>query len=227
MRFILTASAIITGSSALYFYICHQRLSTRIQHRSHRGTLTESSKPVEIESIPDSVFTDEYYVLYDRSTKAVLRCELPSSIPADQLFTTLVRRNMTAFSRFPQALMIRLLCGTEEEKQSFKASRISSLDFEKGDLVCGVYRVVGREKNKVEFEIKMKNLEFVDGRLAISFSEMKEDEEVVFSSETMMWRRADEKRSMPLEKSVLRWMHETAAWWLIDSGVKYLMDLEG
>lgn len=122
--------------------------------------------------------------------------------------------------------MIRLLCETEEEKQSFKSSKISSLDFKKGDLVCGVYRVVARKKNKVEFEIKMKNLECVDGRLAISFSEL-EEEEVVFCSETIMWRRADEKRSMPLEKPVLRWMHETAAWWLIDSGVKYLMDLEG
>lgn len=225
MRFIFTASALITGSSAVYFYICHQRLSSRIRHRSHSGTLTTSSKPVEIESIPDSVFTDEYYALYDRSTRAVLRSELPSSIPTDQLFTALVRRNMTAFSHFPQALMIRLLCETEEEKTSFKSSRISSLDFEKGDLVCGVYRVVRREKNKVEFEMKMKNLEFVDGRLAISFSEM--EEEVVFCNETMMWRRADETRSMPLEKPLLRWMHETAAWWLIDSGVKYLMDLEG
>lgn len=121
--------------------------------------------------------------------------------------------------------MIRLLCGSEEEKLSFKSSKISSLDFEKGELVCGVYRVVAREKNKVEFEIQMKNLDFVDGRLAMSFSEM--EEEVVFCSETMMWRHADEKRSMPLEKPLLRWMHETAAWWLIDSGVKYLMDLEG
>lgn len=225
MRFIFTASAIITGSSAVYFYICHQRLASRIQHRSHRGKLTASSKPVEIESVPDSVFTDEYFALYDRSTEAVPRSELPSSIPTDQLFTALVRRNMTAFSHFPQALMIRLLCGTEEEKQSFRSSQISSLDFKKGDLVCGVYRVVAREKNKVEFAMRMKNLEFVDGRLAISFSEM--EDEVAFCSETMMWRRADETRSMPLEKPVLRWMHETAAWWLIDSGVKYLMDLEG
>lgn len=225
MRFVFTATAIITGSSAVYFYIFHQRLSSRIQHRSHCGKLSASLKPVEIESIPDSVFTDEYCALYDRSTKSVPLSELPSTIPTDQLFTKLVRRNMKAFSHFPQALMLRLVSLSAEEQQSFKASTICSLDFEKGDLVCGVYRVVGRSPNKVEFEIQMKNQEFVNGRLAISFQE--EGDEVVFCSETMMWKRADEPRSMPLEKPVLRWMHETAAWWLIDSGVKYLMDLEG
>lgn len=225
MRFIVTATALITGSSAVYFYIGHQRLSSRIQHRSHRGKLSASPKPVDIESIPDSVLTDAYYALYDRSTKSVPRSELPSTLSTEQLFIRLLRRNMTAFSHFPQALMVRMISSTADERQSFQASRISALDFEPGDLVCGVYRVVGRSRNKVEFEIRMKNLEFVDGRLAVSFHE--EGDDVVFCNETMMWRRADETRRMPLEKPVLRWMHETAAWWLIDSGVKYLMDLEG
>lgn len=121
--------------------------------------------------------------------------------------------------------MIRMVCKTAEERQSFKASQISSLDFNKGDLVCGVYRVVARSKNKVEFEMTMKNMEFVSGRLAISFQER--DGDMVFSSETVMWRRADETRTMPLEKKVVRWMHQTASWWLIDSGTKYLMDLDG
>lgn len=224
MRFIFTATAVITGSSAIYFYILHQRLSSRVQHRSHCGKLAASPKPNEIETIPDIVFTDEYFALYDRSSKPVPRYLLPGNVPTEQLFTNLVRRNMTAFTHFPQALMIRMVCKSAEEKQSFKASQISSLDFEKGDLVCGVYRVIARRKNKVEFEIKMKNMEFVNGRLAISFQE--KDGEVVFSSETVMWRRADETRTMPLEKRVVRFMHETAAWWLIDSGIKYLMDLE-
>lgn len=121
--------------------------------------------------------------------------------------------------------MIRMVCKTAEERQSFNASQISSLDFNKGDLVCGVYRVVSRSKSKVEFEMTMKNMDFVSGRLALSFRER--DGDMVFTSETVMWRRADETRSMPLEKKVGRWMHETACWWLIDSGTKYLMDLEG
>ncbi|OQD74901.1 hypothetical protein PENDEC_c009G06628 [Penicillium decumbens] len=222
--FILTATAIITGSSVIYLYMFHQRLSSRIQHKSHCGKLAASPKPGEIESIPETVFTDQYVTLHDWSSKAVPRYLLPSDIPTELLFTKLVRRNMTAFSHFPQALMIRMVCKTAEERQSFKASHISSLDFNPGDLVCGVYRVIARSKNKVEFGMKTKNMEFVNGRLAISFRE--DDGEVVFSTETVMWRRADETRTMPLEKRVVRWMHKTAAWWLLDSGTKYLMDLE-
>lgn len=225
MRFIVTASAVITGGSAVYFYIFHQRLSSRIQHKSHSGKLSAPSpKPIEIESVPETIFTDQYYAIYDHSSKFVSRDSLPKNVPTEQLFSKLVRRNMTAFTRFPQALVIRLISRTPEEQRSFKSSHISSLDFNKGDLVCGVYRVVARTKNKVEFEITMKNMEFVNGRLAISFRET--ESEVVFSSETLMWRRSDETQAMPMEKPLLRWMHETASWWLLDSGVKYLMEIE-
>ena len=222
LRLIFTVTAVITGSSAVYFYIFHQRLSSRIQHQSRHGKL--SQKPGNIESAPDSVITDEYFTLYDRSLKATLRASLPSGVPTELLFTKLVRRNMTAFSHFPQALILRALSKAPEERKSFTASHISSLDFSEGDLICGVYRVVLRNKNKVELEIKMKNMPWVSGRLVISFQER--GDEVLFSTETLMWRRADEGRRMPLEKPVVRWMHETAAWWLIDSGVGYLVDLD-
>jgi hypothetical protein len=76
----------------------------------------------------------------------------------------------------------------------------------------------------VEFEMKMQGLEFVGGRLVLSFCE--KADEIVFCSETFMWKRKDEVRRMPLERRGVRWMHETAAWWLVDSGVKYLLDLE-
>lgn len=225
IRVLATISAVLTGSSVVYFYVCHQRLSSRIQHTSQQGKLASSkSKPMVIKSIPDETFTDQHFGLLDRASKSVARGSLPASASTELLFTKLVRRNMTTFTHFPQALMIRLICKTEEEKKSFKASHIGSLDFHEGDLVCGVYRVVARSSNRVEFEMKMKNMDFVNGRLAMGFEE--DGDDVIFSTETMMWRCVDEKQTMPLEKTVLRWMHETAAWWLIDSGVKYLMELE-
>lgn len=230
IRFIFTATAIITSSSAIYFYIFHERLSKRIAHKSHIGTLSTATKPTSIESIPETVLSDEYFTLYDHSSKSVPRASLPSNETTDLLFKRLVRRNMTAFSRFPQALVIAMASKTPEQKNSFKAGYLAALDFEVGDLVCGVYRVVARRRDRVEFEIKMEAVDFVQGRLAISYEEcgsQEEDGEVVFCSETVMWKRADEARKMPLERPVLRWMHETAAWWLIDSGVRYLMDLEG
>lgn len=222
-RLIITISAVLTGSSAVYFYIFHQKLSSRIHHKSQCGLSLAKSKPQNIESVPECVFTNEYFALHDHASTSVLRGALPN-IPTEILFTKLVRRNMTIFTHFPQALMIRLVCSTPEEKRSFKASHISSLDFDEGDLVCGVYRVIARRKNKVEFEMRMVNMEFCCARLALSFHEI--GDEVVFCSETMMWRPANECQNMPLERPLIRWMHETAAWWLIESGVKYLTELE-
>ncbi|KAJ5946328.1 hypothetical protein N7454_003167 [Penicillium verhagenii] len=221
-RLIVTIGAVLTGSSMVYFYISHQRLSSRIHHTSHRGPSSPKSKPLSIKSIPDSVFTGQYYTLHDHTCKSVPRNSLPG-ISTEILFTKLVRRNMTTFTHFPQALMIRLLCQTEEAKQSFKTSHISALDFDKGDLVCGAYRVIMRSGNQVEFDLQMEGMEFMNARLAVSFYE--KGDEVVFCTETMNWRRADETQTMPLEKRLLRWMHETATWWLIDSGVRYLTEL--
>ena len=126
--------------------------------------------------------------------------------------------------------MLAMASNTPEEKRSFNAGYLAALDFEVGDLVCGVYRVVVRRKDRVEFEIKMETMDFVQGRLAISYEEsssLEEEGKVVFCSETVMWKRADEDRRMPLERTVLKFMHETASWWLMDSGVRYLVDLEG
>ncbi|CAG7942448.1 unnamed protein product [Penicillium salamii] len=224
IRMIITATAILTTSSALYFYISHARLSKRITHTTHQGTL---SRPTEIESIPKSIFTPQYFTIHDKCSKSVPRACLPEESP-HLLFTRLVRRNMVAFSRFPQALMLAMVSKTAGQKKSFQAAHIDALDFQEGDLVCGVYQVKRRSRNKVEFEIKMHGMDFVEGRLAISYREVDQDERkvVMFCSETIMWRKVDESRCMPLERPALRWMHETAAWWLLDSGVKYLMDLE-
>ncbi|CAG8158534.1 unnamed protein product [Penicillium olsonii] len=214
---------ILTASSALYFYTAHTRLSKRITHTSHQGTLL----PTEIETIPKSIFTPQYFTIHDTCSKTIPRACLPDQ-STDLLFTRLVRRNMIAFSRFPQALMLAMVSKTSGQRESFKRAHINALEFREGDLVCGVYQVRVRSGNKVEFEISMHGVDYVQGRLAISFKEIERDDVgmVVFSSETVMWRRADEKRCMPLERAALRWMHETAAWWLLDSGVKYLMDLE-
>lgn len=224
LRFIVTVTAVLTTSSAIYFYIAHQRLSKGISHTTQLGTLP---KPTEIESIPACVSTPQYFTVYDKCSKSVPRASLPN-VSSEILFTRLLRRNMTVFSRFPQALMLAMVSETPEQKGSFKSSHIEALDFREGDLVCGAYQVKLRRKHKVEFEIKTQGMDFAEGRLVISLGEIDQDGEnlMVFSSETAMWRRAEEKRRMPLERIGLRWMHETAAWWLLGSGVKYLMDLE-
>jgi hypothetical protein len=223
LRLILTTTAIITTSTAIYLYTFHSRLSKRINHTSHHGPLSKAPTKPNIQSLPPQLSSNDYITLYDHASKCIPLSSLPSTDTV-HLFTKLIRRNMTAFSRFPQSLLLAMASETPEQKRSFNKEYLATLDFEVGDLVCGVYRVVTRSTDRVEFEIGLEKMEFVQGRLGISFRE--EDGNFVFCSETVMWRRADEGRKMPLERGAVRWMHEIASWWLTDSGVRYLVDLE-
>lgn len=66
------------------------------------------------------------------------------------------------------------------------------------------------------------------GRLVIGYEADEKKGMLVFSSETVMWRRKSEGGGkIPLENPVVRFFHEMTAWWLMDSGVRFLMDLDG
>jgi len=94
--------------------------------------------------------------------------------------------------------------------------------------VCGVYRVAARKEDSVELEMSRGD---VVGRLVIGYVVDKEQDTVTFSNETVMWSRKDEDGGgggkIPLENRVVRFFHEMTAWWLMDSGVCYLMDMDG
>ncbi|RLL95235.1 hypothetical protein CFD26_104276 [Aspergillus turcosus] len=127
---------------------------------------------------------------------------------------------MSSFTSLPQAYILRTM-STAAEKPSFVPANIQRLDFKEGDLVCGAYRVVLRTPGKVEFELKPMGA--VRARLAITVTE--KDDQMVFMNETLMWKPKGEKGVMPLETGVGKWLHELTAWWMVDSGVKYLKDL--
>ncbi|KAF7595699.1 hypothetical protein BBP40_005143 [Aspergillus hancockii] len=222
---IYVSSALLATSSATIIgcYFFHRSLAQRIRHEFHAGTLPDSLSALV--SLPPQVLNRECHTLYDHASRRVARKLLPAQDP-ERLFTQLLRRNMTAFSRFPQAWILRSKVPTVE-RRTFNSSYIQSLQFKEGDLVCGVYRVQERTDNKAVLEILLEGE--VNGRLVIRFWE--EGAELVFCTETIMWTktmRSGQRRAvMPLEIPILRFLHEMAAWWLIDSGVTYLMDLNG
>ncbi|OGM48024.1 hypothetical protein ABOM_002674 [Aspergillus bombycis] len=217
--FLATSSATVT-----YLYFLHRSLGHRIHHEFHQSELPESVSTIV--SLPAEVSRGECRTFYDHASRRVARKLLPAQRLED-LFSLLLRRNMTAFSRFPQAWILRLTVAPAD-RITFHASHIRSLQFKEGDLVCGLYRVQERTPNKAVLELLFNGE--VSGRLIIRFWE--EGEDVVFCTETIMWTSkvnpGQRKRAIvPLENPVLRFLHEMAAWWLIDSGVKYLLDLKG
>ncbi|KAF7166256.1 hypothetical protein CNMCM5623_000013 [Aspergillus felis] len=208
----------LTLTSA-YFYVCHRSLASRIHPVLHIGTLPQSLSS-SILSIPPAVYTKQYYSLYNHASRSVPRRLLPShDLPA--LFVLLLRRNLTVFSHFPKAWKQRSTC-PRQLSRTFRSAYIQSLDFNEGDVVCKVYRVLVRKPDRVEFDVDMDEC---DGRWVMRYWE--DGEDVVFASEIVSWRPTETETSMPGENRMMRFIHEIMAWWLLDSGVGYLMDLDG
>lgn len=214
-------STLLIGSPVAYLVYLHNSLSSTINHARQRGVLTSSTAP-GISSIPASAFLSTHSMVHDRAYKAVPVSRVPA-VKKDELITLYLRHTMGFFSsRFPQSYLLRFVVPFEQKK-TFSEDHISNLDFKEGDVVCGLYRVTARTKNKVEFEMTPVGI-VQGGRMSIGIQ--RKGDEWICSSETVMWKKAGEKELMPLERRAIRWMHELAAWWLLEAGTRYLIDLK-
>ncbi|EAW12897.1 uncharacterized protein ACLA_013320 [Aspergillus clavatus NRRL 1] len=203
-----------------YFAFYHRALAARTHPVLHTGILA-SSLSASLTSIPAPVFTGKYFSIHCHASRAVSRQLLPShNIPL--LFTILLRRNLTVFSHFPKAWKLRSTCAPDV-RFTFRTSYLWSLNFTEGDLICGIYRVAVRSPDRVEFAVG--GAGGCEGRWVLRYWE--EGEDVVFATESVTWRPVEQADPMPLESRMVRFFHETMSWWLLDSGVRYLMDLEG
>ncbi|OJJ81695.1 uncharacterized protein ASPGLDRAFT_50244 [Aspergillus glaucus CBS 516.65] len=217
---VLLTSLLTFVLATLYF--THRSLRSTLH--AHHERLLPPSTPTRITSLPADLTAhpENYSIFYDQASRPVPRRLLPD-IPLPELLTALLRRNMAAFSHFPQAWLLRLNCPTE--RGSFCSSYLQKLEFAQGECVCGIYRVAARKEDRVELEMSRGN---AVGRLVIGYVVDKRRETVTFLNETVMWCSKDEGTGkLPLENRVVRFFHEMTAWWLMDSGVCYLMDMDG
>ncbi|EAW15270.1 uncharacterized protein ACLA_059340 [Aspergillus clavatus NRRL 1] len=220
MKSIIPLTSAVLGTAAIGIYLYHETLRSRLITKSQHGHLPRSLA-THITTAPESVFTAQTTAVYDSASTAVPRAQLPN-LSTHDLLTRFLQRNMSRFARLPQAYILRAM-STAAEKPGFDAARIQALEFREGDSVCGAYRVVLRTAERVEFALKPMGV--IQGRLVVSLTE-DGDGRVVFMNETLMWRPVGEKVVMPLETGVGRWVHELTAWWMLDSGVRYLMGLK-
>ncbi|PYH98018.1 hypothetical protein BO71DRAFT_317255 [Aspergillus ellipticus CBS 707.79] len=220
--FVLAASL----STFTYLSFLYRCLKNRINHERQFGVLPTPDSTT-IDTIPAEIYSSKHYVLRDRTSQRVPRQLLPRHHKDRDILTLLLRRNMAAFAHFPQAYML-WTAASGTTRGTFHASYIRSLDYNKGDIVCGIYRVLERSPNKVEFTMEHKGIE---GRVVIGFWD--EDKDMVFASETAMWTKTKKEDSdkqqetLPWENPVRCFFQEFSSWWLLDSGVRYLVDLEG
>ncbi|RMZ88960.1 hypothetical protein DV736_g3817, partial [Chaetothyriales sp. CBS 134916] len=192
----------------------------------------------------------EYRVFYDVATKTVAKAQIEEKLVEEgyeALLTQYLRHTMSAFHSFPQAWVLWLMAG-REGRRTFARQYVGQLAFEAGDVVNGVYTVLGRDGNAVVFGIMAQGA--VEGRLVVRIGDERErldastgawvavvqaegkgeaqhQEMAVVKNETFMWVRRAEGVVMPLERRLPRWLHEVASWWLLDDGTKWLAATAG
>jgi hypothetical protein len=205
----------------------HKNLATNVSHRVvDTRERNESRDSGTLESLPRQLVndTDDYRIIHDRDEMVISNWRQIGDDRAATLFTALMRRNMSLFSRFPQSWMLWLIAKSPEQRQSFTQAHIKALDFSAGDLFCGFYRIVERRPTRVDI-----NLEFpengppVGGMLILSLEQR--DDGTLLRTDTVQWTRQASGAVLPLERPPFRFMHELASWYMLESGAKYVKDL--
>ncbi|KZF26418.1 hypothetical protein L228DRAFT_12143 [Xylona heveae TC161] len=161
-----------------------QKPSITSSASSSSTTTIATSTFDNIESIPKSILSgdEQVFIVYDAARKTVPTARLPDHLTRDELLNAYVRRNMVTFATwYPQAWALKALCkkyaaASEAETsgtsgtpprttrselrpkaphETFASAYIRNLNFQVGDIVCGVHRVLVRTSAKIEFSTEM------------------------------------------------------------------------
>jgi hypothetical protein len=205
-------------------------------------TTDEPQRPVSMPvTVPDASVSQ----FYERvAAKPVLAENLPPSLvpgpgaAPSALLTAFIRRSMLAHSRTFVGKAIEKKLSTDRQR-TCQPEWISNLNFQKGDLVNGTYRVVYRgpspgEKQEGGSERIELALEIPDGWdgpkmegfVVVSFEEahpkMTDTKEggkemlrqFNFTNELWMWNGSP-KAFFPFDHAFMRWFHSITTGWLV------------
>ena len=133
------------------------------------------------------------------------------------------------------------------------AKVIESLEFEDGEVVNGLYRVLSNEaldgrtaEHSTDgdtgpgidsdagsgWRIVMSMKQGVaEGRMVFAVVRKRDGGRgsqpvISFSTDTYMWLPHNSRAVMPLERRLPRWGHELTSWWLLEKGTAHLRQLE-
>ncbi|KAI8955702.1 hypothetical protein F4801DRAFT_276400 [Xylaria longipes] len=156
-----------------------------------------------------------------------------------RLLQTYLATTMRVFSWTPQAFamksMVSRLPGGAAHADTFSTGYLDTCAFERGDRVCGVYRVrvhiLSSRGERILLDLSPPEGwkgPVVSGGLVCGFVvEEKGGERLVrFVNETVMWRRKDEKPTL-LEGTVSRWLHTLTVGWMMARGVEAVTGTHG
>jgi hypothetical protein len=223
-RILLASGTITLASVYLYARYYHQSLASQVSHQAVDTTGRKRARENgELETLPTDLLENPqiFRIIHDRDEKTLDDAQIFDHNNVEELFTKLVRRNMTCFAKLPQSWMLSMMAKTPEQKVSFKQSHLLGIDYVEGDLFCGFYRVIKRDALKVEINMEPPpGAGPLRGRLVVSLN--RRGGEAFLRTETLQWVEADAKVALPLERAPIRFMHEMASWWLLVSGAAFI-----
>ena len=225
-RVIFASGAIGIGTTWLYVRHWHQSLASQIEHIDVTAKNRKKSQIAgEIECLPVDLVDhpQDFRIIHDTAAKTLLNSTLLENEKVEQLFTQFLRRNMSCFARTPQSWMLKLVLSSEQ-RSSFSQFHINALDFQEGDVFCGLYRVTRRNPLKVEIRMEPPDgAGDLSGLLVLSLRRCEGG--AVLTTETLQWTKAKSSTVLPLERELFKFMHEMASWWLLVTGAEYVESL--
>lgn len=238
---LLTSGGLVGGTITLYLLArrWHRTLRDQVYHCSLKKAIASKAYSTNglLDTTPLSLSSqktnEDYRIIYDiSSTPSRPGVAFPANEDElERVFTKSLRRNTGWFARFPQSWMIWLIARTPEQRDSFSRDHIEGLEFRLGELVCGVYRVAKRMAGRVEIAMELPSRAGaparVGGMLIISLESSDAGKGTVMRTETWQWTKAGSGVVLPLERGVVRWMHEAGSWWLLVTEVEFLGEISG
>lgn len=224
---LLATTGTTLAGAYLYATYLHRSLQNRIryQHVDAGGRRTASEQG-ELESLPKDLLANaqDFHIVHDRDERRLSNASVMERDDIEELFTKLIRRNMSAFSNLPQSWMMSMMAKTPEQRKSFTKSHLLEIDYGEGDLACGFYRVIRRSPFKVEFDMEPPpGVGTLSGRFVLSL--IRTVDGGFLRTDTLQWVSKDAETVLPLERPPIRFMHEMASSWLLISGAEYLQSL--
>jgi hypothetical protein len=140
-RFWIVVVPVTVSTAAFIFWQHHVLLTSQVRVETKVKRQLKGS--ADGDCLPNEVVQNEsqYVVVHEHASKPVLTKSLPNYLDPNLLLTTYLRYTMSSFARSPQGYLIWYLIKSDDVRLTFDRDYIQLLDFKKGDLVCGVYRM--------------------------------------------------------------------------------------
>ena len=218
-----TIGAFAITSIILYLRHLHKSLHSQITNVKVKDFERKAAHASQdLECLPKDLIEhpEDFRIIHERDEKDVQMAIPGNEVEKQELFTHLLRHNMSLFSRFPQCWILRLMV-SPDKAHTFSRKHLESLEFREGDVYCGLQVVLKRSALKAEIgSLPHPKFGDMNGRLVLSLQQ--DNGRVFLRPDTIPWTKASNSTKLPLESGFAKYLHDFASWGLLVAGANFL-----